>query len=331
MNRTDILKQIAENKKKIKDSVKKGFEDNRDKTFWLPPWDQNTQTGSAVIAFLPFSNMFLDEADKNFEIAPYVFVPEHSNMTGTRGKKYWGILCRSIFGRGECPICNKFWEYWNSSEEDKNFAKGMGISRKRSFVGNIIVIDNKNNPSENGTVFKWKFGIRIKERIDAKISPRDPNEPSQFVYNPSRIVPFKVNIIESGGFRDYGQSEWLTDGKSIADWIMPEATKAEKTDFIDNLPLYSVQDIIKKEYYKSYEEVEIILNDVLRANGVKVSETVKKPKELKTVSDEAPEDELFGGEIEVEEDKIQDEDLLETEEEDSFVDGLFDDERTEGE
>jgi hypothetical protein len=277
----DLIKQMFQNKQKIQESVnnQNQVSYSKDETYWSPPWDATKKSGFALIAFLPFGNCF-DETDQ--ELSPYIFTPVHNNMTGKNGKKYYNIFCPS--GRRndeskECPICNKFFDFYNGSESDKKLAQTLSLGRKREYRGNIIVLKNDSNPEEVGKIFKWKFGYTIQQKINSKMNPIDGDEPVM-IHNLYDIVPFKVKIIEKGGFRNYDTSEWGTSGKTVADYIIPDASSSDKEKYIEDIldKLYRTEDFITDKDYRSIEELERVLNDVLSSHDL---DTVQNSNDTK--------------------------------------------------
>lgn len=268
INKKDILKNVFKNKEALQKSVTdKNKTYTRDETYWVPPWDNTKKVGIATIAFLPFGNMFDEE---NKELSPFIFTPVHNNMTGKKGKKYYNIACPSGKNPAElCPICDKFFEFYNNSEEDKNLVKSLRLGRQRFFCSNIIVLKNDSNPEEVGKIFKWRFGVSIQAKITSKINPIDGDEPIM-IHDPYGIVPFKVKIIEKNSYRNYDTSEWGSPGKTLADYIIPNESKEAKEKYIDNIcdSLYRTTDFITDKDYRSEQELNNILNDILEANNL---------------------------------------------------------------
>jgi hypothetical protein len=328
--RKDLFKNLTANKELIQKSVSSKNASNytRDETYWNPPWDATKKIGIATIAFLPFGNMF-DETNQEF--SPYIFTPQHSNLTGRNGKKYYNIHCpsgRNDFNQGDCPLCNKFFELYNGSETEKKLAAELGLSRKREFRGNIIVLKNDNNPDEVGKIFKWKFGLTIQQKINDKINPIDDDEPL-IVHNVYDIVPFKVKIIEKMGYRNYDTSEWGSTGKTLADYLIPKATSEEKEKFIEEIldKLFRVEDYVTDSDFRSKEELERILNDVLLSNNLTpITETKAINSETATVSEKDEPEIDIGNELDMEEDVEIDETDISVDSDDLDLDKIFNDE-----
>ncbi len=276
-NRSSKFKELFK-KAKVQEDVQKetsGTGGNRDETWWNPPWNENEKNGFAKIAFLPFKDFFETEGESTS--SPYLFLPTHTNMHGTKGKKYWNILCpgQKPFGESiSCPICETFFDFYNESESSKKIAQKMGLSRKRYYVGNIIVIKNKMNPDEEGKIFKWKFGVQIRDKINGKINPPDGDEPNN-IHNPYDVTPFKIILSEQGqgenSYRSYINSEWDVPGKSIVDWIAPKLSDEDKMKWIEeNIidKVYAIDDFVSEESYKSESELRKIVNDIMNHYNV---------------------------------------------------------------
>lgn len=321
IDRKNLLSKIFQNKSALQEAVNnqnKTSNFTKDDTYWNAPWDNTKKVGMATIAFLPFGNMF-DEVDP--ELSPYIFTPYHSNLLGKNGKKYFSIQCPS--GRKEnkeCPLCNKFFELFNGSEADKKLSAELGLSRKREYRGNIIILKNDSNPEDVGKIFKWKFGLGIQQKINSKINPIDGDEPTM-IHNVYDILPFKLKISEKGGFRNYDTSEWGSLGKTIADYIIPKGSNSEKETFINEIleKLFRVEDFISEKDYHSFEELEKILNDVLVTKNL-------KPIESSNISVKIEEKQNIGKEIETDNKNLEDETVEdETVEDDIDFNKLFND------
>jgi len=315
LNKLNILRKALDNKEKINSTMSnmEGKSYVKDVTYWNAPYDVAKKQGSATIAFLPFADMF---TDPDGITAPYIFLPEHGELKGTKGKKYFGILCPKELGK-PCPICDKFFEFWNGTEEEKETAKALSLGRKRYYYGNIIVIKNQANPDDVGKVFKYKFGVTIKDKINKKVNPVDADDEAIIVYDPINILPFKINSKEKGGYRNFDDSEWIAGQKHLADFFTKLDNIEEKNKWLeDNVidKLYSTKDFVTPESYRSEEELEKIVNDVLLNSNLinDVPTTYKPPQQNKSLGNEISkpkESEQFDGDEgdENSSDKINDE------------------------
>jgi len=278
MDRKNLMTSVLGNIKRVQSATasKTSSNSQKDETYWNAPWDDTKKLGNAVIAFLPFADIFTNKEDG--EVSPYVAMHVHNKMVNSTGKKYFNIMCPSAFPgstQSDCPICNEFFAIWNKSEEGKEIVKKLALARKRQYCGNIIVLKNEKNPEDVGKVFKWKYGMTIQEKIANKINPTDAEDTPIIVHNIYNILPFKLKLIEKNKYRNLDNSEFMqSNSKSLADYLMPNVSKATEeekdawmeTNVIDKL--YKVEDFVKEDMFKSKEELTNILNEVLSANNM---------------------------------------------------------------
>jgi len=269
------MNKVMSNIKKVQEAVnsKSSSGGVKDDTWWSPPWNDTKKSGSAVIAFLPFKDLFEDE--DSGESSPFIPMHVHANMIGTGGKKYWGVMCPSADVEGSqdsCPICSKFFELWNEGDSGKEMARKLSLNRKRKFGGNIVVIKNDMSPDEVGKVFKWNFGVAIQEKIVSKIAPTEDDDEPIFIHSISSPLLFRLKIKEKGGYRNFDDCEWAPQSnKSLADLLWNEAKGAnddEKEAWEDEhiiSKLFYVKDFVSPESFKSQEEMQRIVDDVMAA------------------------------------------------------------------
>lgn len=150
------------------DQIKKEEESKKSYTKDTRLWKPVVKDGvcSAVIRFLP---------SKNGET--FIHYSEHSfdYVKNSAKKRYWK-KCINDFGYDrECPICTKNMEYYNSvSDEDKKIASARG--RKHWYVANILVVQHKARPEDEGKVFLFAMGKSIFEKLKKKMNPSEEDK-----------------------------------------------------------------------------------------------------------------------------------------------------------
>jgi hypothetical protein len=185
----------------IKSETKtKSFE--KDTRFWTPTVDKD-KNATVLMRFLP---------DQNGELWSKYYSHAFNFMVDGQ-KKWWIRNCINTFGYDkDCPICKKNMELWNSSfESDKAIASTR--KRKESYVSNVLIIQNKNKPEEEGKVFFYKFGKKIFEKIKSRIVPADKDkEDPDFLefnpYHPLEGATFKLKCKQQGDYPNYDDSEF---------------------------------------------------------------------------------------------------------------------------
>jgi hypothetical protein len=94
--------------------------------------------------------------------------------------------------KGVCPVCDDMWknDYYNT---DKDLYDSR--SANKYFYTNVLIIDDKANPINNGKVFLFKFGKKIKDKLDeCKIFIRSLST-ARFNYNPIKVGnKYNINI-----------------------------------------------------------------------------------------------------------------------------------------
>lgn len=302
---------------KIKEDLKKSQKtSSKDDRFWKVTADKE---GNALV-------LFRFVPDKNGEIFAKYYEHYFPYMTPT-GKKYWHKKCINTFGYEEgCPICAKNMEYWNSPyEEDKKIASQR--KRKMLFISNIMIIQDKTNPENEGKVFLYKYGKHVYDKIKARLMPteQDLADPDFKAFNPFHPIDgatFKLKVYKEGEYPNYTGSSFsipkpLFDGdvKKIEEII-------EKT--------YILEEFVKPDTFPTNELVMRVLGSILGGGEVKndTPETTNEnvdPKVENTTVDEKPV-EMKKTEIPVEEKSFvktpKPEDLAEIDEDMEFFKNL---------
>lgn len=236
-NNLDRLKKEAE-----KLRTANGGGDTR---FWYP--DTNKEgNGYAVIRFLPAPAVDVEkygsDASDYVKVFSRAFKNEHDewyieNDLSTIGKK---DPC------GE--LCSLLWK--TGMEDDKELARKY--KRKTNYYANILVVNDKANPENNGKVFLFKFGSKIYEKIENAIEPKfdeEPFDPFDF-WNGAHFV-IRITTKE---FRNYDQSSFEKCSPLSKDEAELEKIWKE---------CHSLQDFISPSAFKTYEELLENMNKVL--------------------------------------------------------------------
>ena len=129
-----------------------------DLTEWKPTTDAQGNA-SAIIRFLPAT-------ENTGHVLPFVKIYNHGFQAGQR----WFIENCPTTNGGECPVCAMNSELWDTGiESNKTIVRAR--KRKLSYWANILVIKDSKNPAAEGKVFKYRFGQKIMDKIDAKMDP----------------------------------------------------------------------------------------------------------------------------------------------------------------
>ena len=221
-----------------KTESKSGYGDDR---FWKPTRDK-AGNGYAVIRFLPAQDR---------EDLPWVRYWDHG-FKGPTGLWYIENSLTSI-GQDD-PVSESNGLLWNSGrDEDKAVARER--KRRLHYVSNILVVSDPSNPENEGKVFLYKFGKKIFDKIMESMQPAFEDETPINPYDFWEGAEFKIKIRKVEGWVNYDKSEFAK----------PTALFDGDEDRLENVygKLYSLQDFLKPENYKSYDELKSKMNKVL--------------------------------------------------------------------
>ena len=219
---------------------KKSYGDDR---FWQPTIDK-AGNGYAVIRFLPAPEG---------EDLPWVKYWDHG-FKGPTGLWYIENSLTTI-GQND-PVSEMNSALWNSGrEEDKDIVRQR--KRRLHYVSNIMVINDPENPQNNGKVFLYRYGKKIFDKMMDVMQPQfqdeDPVNPFDFWQGAN----FKLKIRKVEGYRNYDKSEFDSPSQLAED---------DKLEGIYN-GLYSLQEIVDPKNFKSYNELKQKLARVLGEEG----------------------------------------------------------------
>jgi hypothetical protein len=151
---------------------------------------------------------------------------------------------------------------WNSGrEEDKTIARDR--KRRLHYVSNVLVISDPSNPENEGKVFLYKFGKKIFDKIMEAMQPAFEDETPCNPYDFWEGADFKIKIRKVEGWVNYDKSEFASPSS------LHDGDESRLEDVYGKL--YPLQDFLKPENYKSYDELKTKLNRVLGVDAGHVS------------------------------------------------------------
>ena len=160
------------------------------------------------------------------------FVPNPENPRNSLVQKYvyWltdangdGKLVDSPSSIGEkCPVADVFWKLRNSDSAVDRKASDK-LKRRQQYYSLIKIIKDPQNPDLEGTYKVFKFGYKIKEKIDAELKP-DFGEPTQ-VFDLFEGKNFELIITRQGDYNNYDKSKFSSSRSAID----MKGTPAERT------------------------------------------------------------------------------------------------------
>jgi len=213
-----------------------------DERFWKPELDKSGN-GYAVIRFLPAPDG---------EDLPWAKVYSHA----FQGPGGWYIENSLTTVNKKDPVGEVNRKLWNSGiDSDKDIARKQ--KRKLSYYSNIYVVRDPAHPENEGKVFLYKFGKKIYDKITAAMQPEFEDETPINPFDLWEGANFKLKICKVAGFWNYDKSEFDSVSALDSDDAKLEAIWKEE---------HSLTAFTNEDQFKTYEELQTRLNEVLGTN-----------------------------------------------------------------
>ena len=245
------LKKQAGNLEKLTSEIAKQNSANNysqnDDTYWKPDLDK-AGNGFAEIRFLAEPKVDGDDA------LPWVKYFDH----GFQGPGGWYIE-KSLTTLGlKDPVSEYNTVLWNSGKDsDKEIARKQ--KRRIHYVANILVISDSKHPENEGKDFRYRFGVKIFEKIQSKMTPEFPDEEAFNPFDFWKGANFKLKIRKVEGYINYEKSEFMA----------PSALFDGNDKKIEELwtRLRSLKEVVSPKNFKTYEELKKRFDRVLGVSG----------------------------------------------------------------
>lgn len=237
-------------------------------------WKADNDTVS-VVRFLPDA----DEAN------PMVFLVEnlsHELIVNGRREK---VPCLKMYGE-DCPICALSQSYYDKKSPDFNEALGKKYYRKKSYIGQILVVSTPLEHDQEQLVKLIEFGPAVFKQIQAAFQSGDLEEsPCEFKGG----YHFRIKKTKSGEYASYTTSSFAPKQSDVDD------------DVIEQLELFNLSEY--RTARKTAQELDAMLaadqsgGTVQEAKADTGLTLKKKPKA--TDNDDASDASASGASVEV--------------------------------
>ena len=240
-----------------------------DDRFWKLERDKSGN-GSAVIRFLPAPAVDGDDA------LPWVRVFDHG-FQGPTGK--WYIENSLTTLNQKDPVSEYNSKLWNESSDDNSWQRKQARKQKRRlhYISNIYVVSDPKNPENEGKVFLFKFGKKIFDKITLLMNPEFEGDEPVNPFDFWKGANFKIRIRTVDGYPNYDQSVFDATKPLLNDDDQLEAIWKKQ---------YSLAEFLEPKNFKSYEELQKRLNEVLGEE--KEDNWMKQPAEKPAAVSEKP-------------------------------------------
>ena len=235
-----------------------------DERLWKPELDK-TGNGYAVIRFLP---------SPDGEDIPWAKLYSHA----FQGPGGWYIENSLTTTGGKDPVSEYNRDLWNSGNEaDKDTVRKQ--KRKLSYYSNIYVVKDSTNPENEGGVFLFKYGKKIFDKIQAAMQPEFEDETPIIPFDFWQGADFNLKIRKVVGYWNYDKSEFDSAAPLLKDDEALEALWKKQ---------YSLEEFTKPSNFKTYEDLERRLNQVLRVQPRRLDEEVQNEEVEWQTSEDTP-------------------------------------------
>ena len=230
------------------------------------------------------------------------FVPNVENPRNSLIKKYvnWltgpdgsSKLVDSPSSIGEsCPIADAFWKLRKSDSAVDRKASDK-LKRREQYVSLVKIIKDPQFPELEGTYRIFKFGYKIKEKIDAELKP-DFGEPTQ-VFDLFEGKNFELIITRQNDYNNYDKSKFSSSKSPIVigdDNVPAERVEKDMADIKQELedapslksfeyqawdePTREFVNSVIKMYLNPGNAMEEVTNTTFETSTPKKVETPKK-------------------------------------------------------
>lgn len=184
--------------------------------------------------------------------------------------QYVQALSPTTFGERD-PIAEERFRLLRTGTEDEK-EKAKAIKKLGKFLVNVYVIDDPQNPDNNGKVKILRYGKQLHKIIMDAIEGEDSDEYGPRIFDlGSNGVNFKIKCENQGEFPTYVSSRFTSAGKL-------NLSEDEQKRIYD-----SVFDLPKVFPLKSYDELKQMLNDHFH-----VDQGTQKPQAQAQATQSAP-------------------------------------------
>lgn len=167
--------------------------------FWKMPEDTTT-----IVRFLP------DLDDEN----PMGFLVENLTHTLIVNGEKKTVPCLAMHGES-CPVCELSRQYY----DEKNEEMGKKYYRKKSYIGQVLVVESPFEHDQNQLVKLIDFGPKIFKLIQAAFQSGDLEEPP---YELKGGYNFRIKKTKAGQYADYGTSSFSPKQTDVDDSLIEQ-------------------------------------------------------------------------------------------------------------
>ena len=224
--------------------------------FWKAPVDS-----VSTVRFLP-------DADEENTMGFLVENLAHELVINGKREK---VPCLKMYGE-DCPICTLSQKYYDEKDPEHNEQLGKKYYRKKSYIGQVLVVDTPIEHDQEQLVKLMEFGPKIFKQIQAAFQSGDLEEPP---YELKGGYNFRIKKSKSGDYADYGTSSFAPKQTDVAD------------DILEAMTLYALADYRTPRISREVMEA-MLLADQTGGSFADKDEPADKPAKAESLKSSAP-------------------------------------------
>jgi len=244
------IKNNKVNTAALKAKVQDDGSSNRDPRMWKHKYNKDTGIGTSLIRFLPRYD------PEGQPTVPWVAWTEFSFKNGSNN--YWNRNLSSIGKPDPVSELNKaHWAKIPDSERKNGAEAAMARKRKvqKKYICNIVVLDDKVNPENNGKVMLYQFGPAILKKLEAVWFPKFEDQEALVFFDWDNGADLRIRS-ENG---DFGLSY---DSSSFEQKSPLAGGRQEIQEKLYN-SMYDLSEFESEKNYKTYDELKAEMIKVL--------------------------------------------------------------------
>jgi gp32 DNA binding protein like len=196
---------LAEVTEQFKQKISDGSSNSAAWKLFFPFWKAELDTVS-VVRFLPDANT---DNPMGFLVENHV---HELNINGKREK----VPCLKMYGE-DCPICALSQKYYDQKSEHHNETLGKKYYRKKSYIGQVLVLDTPIEHDHAQVIKLIEFGPALFKQIQASFQSGDLEEAP---YELKGGYNFRIKKTKSGEYASYTTSSFAPKQTDVGDDVI---------------------------------------------------------------------------------------------------------------
>lgn len=235
------------------------------------------------------------------------FIPWYQNPKESLVDKWEAWLENPLTKKGmtiDCPssvrqpseLQDIYWKLKKSNSPQLQ-DKAKFFSRRRKFYAIVQIVKDENNPSLEGKLKIWKFGVKIHDKIQAELKPEfgTPHVP----FDPFSGKLFHIKCKEVAGYANYDESKFLDQptGVLVDGQMLQSGQEAQLVEYLKenspNLDDFKFRPWTPEQKQHFDEMVSVIVPNSEKASNLRAPVTSEEtsqedPKDSESEQPESP-------------------------------------------